>query len=393
MSWYRRRVPPLSLLCIQLLSESPDQLFNVFGEFKLNLPCPLLPPDAPVTQLDPRLWASFVQIYRDTSATFITYPIQLLHTHQSLLQRIPQTPYFSLITLLELPGCTRVTDDFLHHAKYLHSLAALDISGTTVSYIAIKRLAQTLVTDPKGPHAWHGPLPLRILRLRNCRNIDNLIFPFIPKFSLLCVLDLRGTQCIPRPASLSPEWSVSETNSEVFFPWSLSHAVDYLSHSTSFNLWSSQTVFRLLINVIDRIPDIDDQYHEQDSGIPPASFYGDQNNIYSAAAYYTQKNDVHILFPDGVSRQDAFQQLSLYRMPPPWGILAEAILGHAVEGRRRPAKKRQEIVAIKGDKSRREALEKLQEEALRRRQSTRSTMAEESREQKRESRNPFRVSR
>ena len=178
------RVPPLSLLCVQLLSQSPDQLYRVFGRLKLNLLYQLLPPDASVTLLDPSLWASLVQIYHNVSPTLITYPIYLEHVQLPLLHRIPQTSHFSLITLLELPGCAHVTDNLLYRTFHLHSLTALDVSGTAVSSNAIKHLAGTLMA----PHASHGPWRLRILRLYNCKNIDNTIFPFLHKFPLLCVL-------------------------------------------------------------------------------------------------------------------------------------------------------------------------------------------------------------
>lgn len=182
------RVPPLSLLCVQVLSQSPDQLHLVFGRLKLNLLYPLLPPDAPVTQLDPCFWASVAQIYNHVPSTFITYPIHLAHADLPLLQRIPQTPDFSLLTLLELPGCAQATDDLFHHTKHLYSLTALDISGTSVSSDAIKRLGGTLISDLTAPPASHGRSPLRILRLYNCKSIDNTLFSFLHKFPLLSVL-------------------------------------------------------------------------------------------------------------------------------------------------------------------------------------------------------------
>lgn len=182
------RVPPLSLLCVQLLSQSPDQLHRVFGRLKLNLQYPILPPDTHVTQLNPCLWASLAQIYHRVPSTFITYPIHLAHAHLPLLQRIPQTPHFSLVTLLELPGCAQATDNLFHHAKLLYSLTALDISGTNVSSDAIKRLVGTLISDLTAPYASHGRPPLRILRLYNCKSIDNTLFSFLHKFPLLSVL-------------------------------------------------------------------------------------------------------------------------------------------------------------------------------------------------------------
>ena len=194
-------IPALSFLCLLLLSESPEHLHRVFGHRRLNPSYPFLPTDAHITQLYPRLWASIVQIFDHVPSTFVTYPISLFHVDLPLLQQIPQTQHFSLITLLELPGCPQVTDDFVSHFIHLHSLAALDISGTKVSYLAIKRLSQSLIleTSPSSPRAWHGPWPLRILRLHNCRNIDNLIFQYLSKFPLLCFL---GTLNLSVPDSL-----------------------------------------------------------------------------------------------------------------------------------------------------------------------------------------------
>ncbi|KAK2466925.1 hypothetical protein APHAL10511_001183 [Amanita phalloides] len=342
------RVAPLSLLCVELLSRSPHELHRVFGKLRLNW---LYSPPAALT--DPCLWASFVQIYNHLPPTFISFSIHLLHLHLPLLQSIPQTPYFSLITLLDLPDCRHVTDAFARHLLHLHSLVALDISRATVSCNAIKHLAQTLTTNLIAPQPSHGPWPLRILRLHGCKNIDNTIFPYLLKFPLLCVLDLRGTQCILRPTSLSLEWTMSEDPS-LFFPFSLSYAIDRLVHSAPRDLWSSPTAFRLLI---DRFTN-SDEHDNKSQGLS-------QLGAVSTTLFYAASS--HPAVRKQQTEENA--QLMLYRKPPPWGNLHEAIQSAGERGTRRRARP-ERVVAIRGGRARQAALEKLQQDAMRRKQST-----------------------
>jgi len=285
------------------------------------------------------------------------------------LQQIPLTQYFSLITLLELPGSPQVTDDFISHFIHLHSLVALDISGTKVSYLAVKRLSQSLIleTSPSSPRAWHGPWPLRILRLHGCRNIDNLVFQYTSKFPLLCVLDIRGTQCIPRIGSLPPEWERSNED-RPFFNSSLSNALDSLSSSESIpcKMWSSQPSFKLLINAVNEPTPHDEandslvQPEDQSSGVSLSSFYGKPK--VSNGSSDAQKHD---LLPNGVSAVP-LSKLMLCRNPPPWTALNEAVLNHARDRGNKVVRKNEEVVAVKGGTRQQAALARLQEMSVRR---------------------------
>lgn len=182
----------------------------------------------------------------------------------------------------------------------------------------------------------------------------------------------------------------------------MSHAVDCLARSTAHNLWSSQTVFRLLIYAVDaQITDpsnIHDRNYNSD-GISPDSFYGKpkterNNKRHSTAAYYTdaRNHNVFVSFGDGISRPDISKQLMLYRRPSPWGTPPEAIPSTGGSAKR-TARRGQEVVAIKRGKVQMAALEKLQGEAVRRRQTTDSntisTSATDESSSRGQKRNPF----
>ncbi|KAM6500530.1 hypothetical protein JOM56_003544 [Amanita muscaria] len=371
-------VPPLTYLCVQLASQVPHLLYRVFGSLKLAPSFDLVSPHT----LSPCVWASIVQIFNQLPPSFITYPIHLLHNDMTLLLHIPQTPHFSLLTLLELPGCIQVTDDSISRLFQLHSLVAVDLSGTKISYLAIKRLAQYLTLEGSGlgPRTWRGPWPLRILRLYNCRNIDNLIFPSLSKFPLICVLDLRGTRCVSRPGLLPPEWKTI-TDNELFFPSSLSTAVDTLSQSS---VWSSQSAFKLLINTVDLDQQQVGDLAQQTSGVSASLFYGKTK---------TARHDPPMIFNKG--KQSLVLQnseLTLHRIPPPWSALDDAVLNHARDKMtEKPPRKVEETVVLKNGARQQAAMTKLQELAMRRKEmvNSSSTEMDKSSLQKRESKNPF----
>ncbi|KZP11996.1 hypothetical protein FIBSPDRAFT_755766 [Athelia psychrophila] len=148
-------------------------------------------PDFCLKEVDPRLWATLAQSFSGLPDSFRTYHIPLDDQYLPLLQQIPSTEHFSLVTILELPDCAAVTDDTMLNLKQLSSLCALDISGTAVTTHGIQNLARTLVwndlddtdvTDKRGPWA------LRILDVRKCKSIDNDIFACAEQFILLTVL-------------------------------------------------------------------------------------------------------------------------------------------------------------------------------------------------------------
>ena len=200
-------VPSLTSLAIAKLSEYPDQL-HALEYLRLRYQAPssrcshdilreLIPgyePDAPdfdLQKVDPRLWATLVQVFSDLPDTFRTYHIPLSDKHVPLLQHIPSTSHFTFVTILDLPRCRELTDDTVLELKPLSSLCALDASETSLSGYGIKCLSMTLGwkdTDGNRLREKRGPWGLRILNLRNCSKVNNDIFDCLHKFSLLSLL-------------------------------------------------------------------------------------------------------------------------------------------------------------------------------------------------------------
>ncbi|EDR14292.1 uncharacterized protein LACBIDRAFT_305975 [Laccaria bicolor S238N-H82] len=227
-------VPSLVYYCLHLLSNSPDQahLLNL----RLNYRSSHF--SIPDKYLDPRLWATLVQIYNGLPTSLSVYNLPFDNPHLNLLQHISNTSLFSLVTILELPGCSQVTDVTITRLGALHTLIALDASSTSLTPYAIRTLAATLQTEEL---SHRGPWPLRILRLRNCKNITNDVFPHLAKFVLLSVIDLRGTKC----SSIPPEFN--QGNEQVLYhPSSLYTALSALQ-KLSPTLHSSKNPFTLQI--------------------------------------------------------------------------------------------------------------------------------------------------
>lgn len=207
-------VPSLAYFCIQTLLPFPDQLHSL-GPARLLYQ----PPESPEaydilralipeyrtneplhpSQVDPRLWAILVQLYTHLPSTFRRYTLPLSDEHLPLLQRIPCTAEFALLTVLELPGCRELTDDTIVELRALHGLCALDASGTALSSWGIKRLSKTLVfsededdipASTRGSRC--GPWGLRILSLRNCMSIISDIFDCLGSFPLLSVVGMSA---------------------------------------------------------------------------------------------------------------------------------------------------------------------------------------------------------
>lgn len=141
-------------------------------------------------QLDPRLWAVIAQVFDYLPLGLRTYTISLNDEALPLLQRIPNTATFSLMTILELPSCTALTDSSIFQLKDLHSLTAFDASSTQISSYGLLSLTRTLqMNDPlEEPRRLRGPWALRILRLKHCTKIDDAIYATLPKFPLLSIV-------------------------------------------------------------------------------------------------------------------------------------------------------------------------------------------------------------
>lgn len=214
-------VPSLLSLCVTVLVPYPDLVHRLPVRLALRSNDILdeLVPDP--DELDIRLWAVLSQVFDLGSSTFTT---ALDHPHMSLLQSIPSTDSYSLVTVLDLLACKHLTDDTIVQLRGLHTLAAFDASETALTAYAVKSLAATLKSDGKGP--W----PLRILSLRNCKHVKDDIYEHLSVFPLLSALDLRGTQCTLNPSfPLKPSEDIS-----LFYPFPIMYSLKSL-----FNLYPS----------------------------------------------------------------------------------------------------------------------------------------------------------
>ncbi|KAL1947855.1 hypothetical protein VTO73DRAFT_13579 [Trametes versicolor] len=249
-----RYVPPLAYFCIKALAEYPDEMHSL-GAARLRYEAPwsrsqfdilsaLIPSYRPfdeaesdedfdLSPVDPRLWAVIVQVYEGLPDDFRHYTIPLSDAYLPLLQTIPSTKHFSLITALSLGRCKVLTDDTIIQLCQLHTLAALDASATAVGTWGISRLSKSLnwsEADATHPAQRRGPWGLRILYLRDCINVDNKILPLLAHFPLLSVVDLRGTICQPWRDPNLPFKACTDTT--LFHPSSLTSVLYRWAEST-----------------------------------------------------------------------------------------------------------------------------------------------------------------
>ncbi|TFK54895.1 hypothetical protein OE88DRAFT_1642194 [Heliocybe sulcata] len=207
-------VPSLAYFCIKALLEVVDQV-HLIGLARLRYAAPdaegaydilhaLVPSygseDFDLGLVDPRLWAVIVQVFNDLPDAFRSYRVPLSDKHVPILQSIPSTPDFTLLTLLDLSGCRHLTDNTITELKALHSLVGLDLSGTTVSEHGIRSLQRTLLwtlDEATGQRHRRGPWPLRILRLNRCRRLGRDLIKSLDRFPLLSFIDLRGSSYRP----------------------------------------------------------------------------------------------------------------------------------------------------------------------------------------------------
>ena len=211
-----RPIPPLSYFCIKCLVQVPELIYY-YGP-----PRPYRPPSCPsdpdilqaliprnqsgyldLSKLDPRLWAIVVQIYSDLPHNLRTYRTALSDKYTPLLQHVPATEHFSLLTVLDLPGCSHLNDDTIVHLKALHTLCVLDASRSSLSAMGIRRLSgsQGWVEEEDAADSSNrrrGPWQLRILRLHTCKRVTNAIYQYLESFMLLAAV---GKQCANREFS------------------------------------------------------------------------------------------------------------------------------------------------------------------------------------------------
>ncbi|KAF8964674.1 hypothetical protein BDZ97DRAFT_1815023 [Flammula alnicola] len=247
-------VPSLVALCIRAIAPYPDQVHSLPVRLRLRtdharaLLDDLVPDPA---TLDPRLWATIIQVFDALPPSFTAHTLPLADTHLPLLQSIPASSYFSLITLLHLSACTYLTDDTVLQLRSLHTLTAFDASNSSLSSYGVKSLAATLQLneDIHSPRKHRGPWVLRILSLRNCKQIADDVFPYLDKFPLLSVVDLRGTRCT---STASSPFQSCNTD-DLYYPASLNASLTALQ-SFQPNLLSSSSSYFLNIDTFQPPP-------------------------------------------------------------------------------------------------------------------------------------------
>ncbi|OJT06132.1 hypothetical protein TRAPUB_3067 [Trametes pubescens] len=259
-----RYVPPLAYFCIKALAEYPDEM-HALGAARLRYEAPrshsqfdilsaLIPTyrshgDTPgcfnLSLVDPRLWAVVIQAYEGLPSVFRQYTLPLSDAHVPLLQTIPSTKHFSLITILSLTRCRVLTDDTILELGRLHTLVAFDASVTGVSTWGIGRLAKSLdwcESEPGRPAERRGPWGLRLLDLRDCINVDDKVLLWLNRFPLLTVVACADTH--------------------LFHPNPPSDVLDHLIESTDTHkkpLFSHPKPFILNINALHHKPSIFDR--------------------------------------------------------------------------------------------------------------------------------------
>ncbi|KAJ7940648.1 hypothetical protein B0H13DRAFT_2260784, partial [Mycena leptocephala] len=256
-------VPSLAWFCLRKLAQleaGPDQI-SAIVDVRLHYQPPaskatydllhaLIPslslPEFDWASVDPRLWITIVQIYDNLPLLFQSYQIPLADKHLPLLQRVKSTTDFSLVTILELPGCRELSDTTIVNLKHLHTLIALDATATDLSAYGLKVLSGTVLRSDED-QTRRGPWGLRILRLRNCRRIDDKLFSHLSPFLLLSILDLRGTQC--HSNNFFPTFQPAPpTEYPLYHPTPLRLSVDLLCSTCG--LFSSPNVFAIYINTL-----------------------------------------------------------------------------------------------------------------------------------------------
>ena len=273
-------VPSLQYLCIRALLTYPDQLESFHSRrialksSKDSRSFDLLKALCPshghedvlnLSTVDPRLWATIFQIFEPSSIPEwpTTYRLPLSDQHMKLLQQIPSTPDFSLVTVLELSACRELTDDTIFSLKYLHSLVALDASETSLSSQGIWQLCRLPQWSADEPPSMRGPWGLTMLRLRSCDAVDDKVYESLERILLLsvvgapvhapsfvkilnnnCAADLTNTRCHSNKIPTGFHLRGAE---ELFYPTRICESLSTLQ-SQHYGLFSSSSTYTLHID-------------------------------------------------------------------------------------------------------------------------------------------------
>lgn len=176
------------------------------------------------SQVDPRLWANIVQVLSHLPSSLRVYTIALADKHLPMLQRVPSTSDFSLLTILDLTKCDHLNDDTVLNLRELHGLCALGASRTSLSAHGVARLAGTLRwcdsqderdIDEGRANDRRGPWGLRVLWLDGCWRIGHDVFNHLRRFPLLSVV---GELCATRAYGYLVDFSPSRSPGNKLHP-------------------------------------------------------------------------------------------------------------------------------------------------------------------------------
>lgn len=193
-----RYVPPLAHFCIKSLLHNVDLIdmgsmprIPYHPESHTDFLSGLVPTldsqthEVDLKYLDPRVWGTVIQIYASLPACFATYTLPLSDTHLTRIQAIRSTPYFTLLTVLELSSCPEISDETVGALKPLTNLCVLDLSRTHIGSWGVRQLSMCL--DGNNLER-RGPWALRVWSLRACVNVDDAVKDALAKFPLLSVV-------------------------------------------------------------------------------------------------------------------------------------------------------------------------------------------------------------
>lgn len=200
-------VAPLGYYCIKCLLHYFDQLdlegsprliFDTNTRGQLGLMKMLIPffsqrmASSQLKWVDPRLWATLIQLFNHLPSAFKSYSLPLSDIYLPLLQTVKSSVDFTLVTVLDLSCEMYLTDDTIGQLKPLTNLCVLDLGSTKISSWGIKQLSMCLTRD-EASGVRSGPWDIRILSMRSCRRIRDDVKAILQKFPLLSVVDLRET--------------------------------------------------------------------------------------------------------------------------------------------------------------------------------------------------------
>ena len=255
-------VPSLLGLCLRRLSVYPDHAHLLPAQLRLKHG---LVQELLEDGIDDALWATLVQVFVTLPPALSSHSVGLDNPHIAMFQRLATTASFSLLTVLQLPGCADVADSsIVRLTKPLRTLAYLDVSRTSLSAYGIELMANCQQHDENNMHS--GPLALRVLYMRGCEAVTDDIYSQLARFPLLSVvgmcycwlsmtgssiIDLCDTQCHASkvPAHFS---TAGESDLDYFSPQSPCDVLDALRNA-QLNLSPSSKFYTLIVNKVSKL--------------------------------------------------------------------------------------------------------------------------------------------